>query len=326
MIEINLKQQIGMLQKFAEMLETTLINGKLNIPNSKGSGYLKGMFLGKGMAMMVRNYVLNEDMLLIKKDDEGAKDRIIISFNNIFIDDRKNIGSFDITKLPIVQISKGKIDIEILLPKSVKHRSILIAIDKSSLLELIGGQKGNIYKEILETDRDLLFEEIITPTIQKVANEIIECGVIASLETVYIRIKAEEIICLLFAELFKRENNPVQNLNQNDIIIIYEIRDKILQQLDIPPLLTNLAQQAGMSESKLKKLFKQIFGNSIFNYYQNFRMKEAARLLSEKKMSVSEIGYLLGFSNLSHFGKIFEEHIGMKPKKFQCKNAIHTQS
>jgi len=45
-------------------------------------------------------------------------------------------------------------------------------------------------------------------------------------------------------------------------------------------------------------------------------MKEAAYLLKHEKQSVSKVGYALGFSNLSHFTRMFEEHIGMKPKKF----------
>jgi AraC-like DNA-binding protein len=34
-------------------------------------------------------------------------------------------------------------------------------------------------------------------------------------------------------------------------------------------------------------------------------------------MSVSEVGFTMGFTNLSHFAKVFEEHVGMKPKTFQ---------
>lgn len=68
--------------------------------------------------------------------------------------------------------------------------------------------------------------------------------------------------------------------------------------------------------SKLKRLFKQIFGNSIFSYYQEFTIKEAARLLEDDRLSVSEVGYRLGFTNLSHFTKVFEEQIGMKPKQY----------
>jgi AraC-like DNA-binding protein len=89
----------------------------------------------------------------------------------------------------------------------------------------------------------------------------------------------------------------------------------------VPPIIKNLASQIGMSESKFKRLFKQIFGDSFFSYYQKFRMKEAARLIKENRMSVSEVGFSLGFSNLSHFAKVFQEHVGMKPKSFQKSNS-----
>jgi AraC-like DNA-binding protein len=45
-------------------------------------------------------------------------------------------------------------------------------------------------------------------------------------------------------------------------------------------------------------------------------MKESARLLKEEKLSVSEVGYQMGFTNLSHFSRVFKEHIGMKPKQY----------
>ncbi|MGD1317757.1 helix-turn-helix domain-containing protein [Chryseobacterium sp. 2R14A] len=74
-----------------------------------------------------------------------------------------------------------------------------------------------------------------------------------------------------------------------------------------------------MSETKLKRSFNQVFGKCIFQYYQNFRMLEAARLLREG-LSVSEVGYLLCFSNLGHFTKVFEQMIGIKPKRYSRLN------
>jgi len=99
----------------------------------------------------------------------------------------------------------------------------------------------------------------------------------------------------------------------------------MLESLDKPPLIKELALAASMSPTKLKNLFKQIFGNSIFSYYQEFRMKEASRLLKEGALSVSEVGYKLGFSNLSHFSKVFFSHIGIKPKQYSKMHVIKTQ-
>ena len=66
----------------------------------------------------------------------------------------------------------------------------------------------------------------------------------------------------------------------------------------------------------MRKLFKQTFGKGVFEYYQSMRMHEAAKRLKEKRLTVSEVGYQLGFTNLSHFARVFEQHMGLKPKKY----------
>ncbi|KAA6307890.1 Regulatory protein PchR, partial [termite gut metagenome] len=132
----------------------------------------------------------------------------------------------------------------------------------------------------------------------------------------FLRIKAEELVCRLLMELEKRDEQHLYALNIRDIQTIYKVKEQMLEHPEIPPVIKELAVCANMSPSKLKRLFKQIFGNSIFSYYQAFRMKEAARLLKEEKLSVSDVGYKLGFTNLSHFSRVFKEHIGMKPKQY----------
>jgi len=47
-------------------------------------------------------------------------------------------------------------------------------------------------------------------------------------------------------------------------------------------------------------------------------MKKAAYLIKEENLSVSEAGYRMGFSNLSHFITLFEMHNGIKPKKYSA--------
>jgi AraC-like DNA-binding protein len=98
--------------------------------------------------------------------------------------------------------------------------------------------------------------------------------------------------------------------------MIYKIREQMLEHLETLPTIKELAISANMSPTKLKRLFKQIFGSTIFNYYQQFRMKEAATLLKMGNLSVSNIGYQLGFTNLSHFSRVFAAHMGMKPKQY----------
>ncbi len=110
-----------------------------------------------------------------------------------------------------------------------------------------------------------------------------------------------------------KSSNPV---NRSDVNKIYTIRAAIIADLSTPPRLNELARTAGLSETKMKQSFRQIFGDSIYNYYQSARMDRAAFLLRHEGYSVSEAGYHLGFSNLSHFGRLFEKRHGLTPKKF----------
>ena len=128
------------------------------------------------------------------------------------------------------------------------------------------------------------------------------------------------MIHCLSVGLAKQNDTPVQMINSSDAKMIYGVRDKILAAMDEPPKLKELAKFSGMSQSKLQRLFKQVFGNSIYNYHQSFRMQKAAFLIKEERISISEVGYRLGFSNLSHFSRVFESHIGLKPKKYAITN------
>jgi AraC-like DNA-binding protein len=107
-------------------------------------------------------------------------------------------------------------------------------------------------------------------------------------------------------------------LHFNDLKAIYAIKLRLQLSFDEAPAIASLAREAGMSEPKLRKLFKQTFGKGVYEYYQAMRMQEAARLLNEQHLTVAEVGYRLGFTNLSHFARVFEQHFGLKPKKYSA--------
>jgi AraC-like DNA-binding protein len=80
--------------------------------------------------------------------------------------------------------------------------------------------------------------------------------------------------------------------------------------------LNKLADTVGFSDSKLQKSFKQVFGKSIYQYALYEKMLVAQKMLKSKKYSVSEVGYELGYSNLSHFTKAFKNQFGVNPKTY----------
>ncbi|MCD0465208.1 AraC family transcriptional regulator [Flavobacterium sp. ENC] len=316
-MELNIKRESGFLAGFADLLGTEVKNGILMIPEPKGKGFLRGLKLDNSINMIISHYEFNDDLLAKRFGSPNTLNRILFSFNNIFPDpDSKS--KYSREDLPSIQIFKGKLNIETFYPGRTKFNYIFIGIDSDQLAKNLGLNVDNeMLRNIINSEQSILFEELISPKIQQIALEIFQADMPDSLMDFFFKIKAEELLCATLKELFKRENSTTHALNEIDVQKIYKVRDSILTDISNPPVIKDLALQVGMSESKFKRLFKQIFGDSFFSYYQKFRMKEAARLIKENKMSVSEVGFSMGFSNLSHFAKVFHEHIGMKPKSFQ---------
>lgn len=101
--------------------------------------------------------------------------------------------------------------------------------------------------------------------------------------------------------------------NEADRAKILLARDILLQQLGEPVTIKQLSRRVAMNECYLKKGFKEVFGTTIFEFYQEKRMQHARYLLYDKGLSVTEVSELLGYSSISHFSTAFKKHTGLKP-------------
>jgi AraC family transcriptional regulator len=94
---------------------------------------------------------------------------------------------------------------------------------------------------------------------------------------------------------------------------IIQAREILLQRIGEPITIKELSRKVGTNECYLKKGFKEMFGTTIFEFYQSQRMEHAKYLLYEKGVSVTEVSALLGYSSISHFSTAFKKHTGLKP-------------
>lgn len=101
--------------------------------------------------------------------------------------------------------------------------------------------------------------------------------------------------------------------NEADRDKIVKAREILIQQIGEPITIKELSRKVAMNECYLKKGFKEMFGTTIFDFYQSQRMEHAKYLLYEKGLSVTEVSLLLGYSSISHFSTAFKKHTGLKP-------------
>jgi AraC-like DNA-binding protein len=314
---MNRKTVPDILLKFAHLLGTEVINNRLEIPEGCGSGYCKGYVFNAHIRMLISNYELREDFIVENPGTDSTKRMLFFKFQNIF-PKAQNIPTVGhLGGAPSVLIGTSRMNTDELIAIHTNTAVINLEVDADYLKDLFEmPERSSVLQSLLKNTEPLLFEQAVYPSLQQIVNHIVTEPVSETFQLFFLKIKAEELICRLLIELEKRDEKQLYPLNSHDLQTIYKIKAQMLDHLDVPPVIEELAAAAGMSATKLKRLFRQIFGSSIFNYYQQFRMHEAARLLKEEKRSVSETGYRLGFVNLSHFSRVFFEHIGMKPKQY----------
>lgn len=317
-ISVTDKHRSGVMLQFARAIGATIRGHVIHIPESRGGGYITGFSWENELRMMVRNYYLKEEVLLERTNElaEGQDD-IIFFIGGIFPvapQQKKQL----VPEQASVFICKHAVSSILTMPSNTFFRSVTIAATRKYLKKCFGNIFHPAAVSILEAEENFAFETGISAEMIKTASEILHPPVPESLESHYNMLKCEELLCNIFALLIQREAMPTSGMHMDDIKAIYGIKLHLKSRLDEAPNIASLAREAGMSEPKMRKLFKQIFGMGVFEYYQSVRMKEAARLLKEKRLTVSEVGYQLGFTNLSHFSRVFEQHMGVKPKKYSA--------
>jgi len=112
----------------------------------------------------------------------------------------------------------------------------------------------------------------------------------------------------------RQRKGATKKIHYDDIAKLNEIKKGLMERYQEPcPPIEKAAKRAAMSPTKFKTLFRQMYGDTYYQFYKNIRMYKAHELLRENKMNVSEVGYMLGYQNLSKFSKAFKDVFAVAP-------------
>jgi len=78
-----------------------------------------------------------------------------------------------------------------------------------------------------------------------------------------------------------------------------------------------VCRKFNISESGFRKYFSTFFGSTPIKYITDMRLMEAERLLSATNMSIENIAYKCGFSDVKYFSRVFSRHKGCPPSEFR---------
>ena len=116
--------------------------------------------------------------------------------------------------------------------------------------------------------------------------------------------------------------NPQEiSLTSQDSIFLSKLVSHIEEHIEEPEL--NIAQMAStmaMSHSNLYKKIKALTGMTVIGFIKDFRLKRAAQLLVQNQLNITEIAYMVGYSERRYFSDDFKKRFGQSPKEYMEKH------
>jgi signal transduction histidine kinase/DNA-binding response OmpR family regulator len=131
-------------------------------------------------------------------------------------------------------------------------------------------------------------------------------NIIKSINKIYDKIKKEKSI--VPAEITRN------SLDKDFIQKTLDCINKNMQDSEFD--LSRFSQELGMSERNLQLKLKSITNQSPIEFIRTIRLNQAAELLKEGKLNVSQIAYEVGFNTTSYFTKCFKIQFGMTPTEY----------
>lgn len=105
-----------------------------------------------------------------------------------------------------------------------------------------------------------------------------------------------------------------------DLARLRRARDQMDREYAQPLDLAKLARTALMSPGHFSRSFRAAYGQTPHRYLMTRRIERAKSLLRRGDLSVTEVGYSVGFSSLGSFSSRFSEVVGMSPSEYRARD------
>lgn len=118
-------------------------------------------------------------------------------------------------------------------------------------------------------------------------------------------------------QIIEEKVDKIERKSNNEILMD-RIMKVINERISDPTLnVETLAASIGMSRVHMHRKLKELTNQSTKNFIRNIRLKQAATLLIENDLTVSEAAYATGFTSISHFSTSFREFYGVSPTEYK---------
>lgn len=157
----------------------------------------------------------------------------------------------------------------------------------------------------------------LVPGLLRCLEDLHGCTLDGHFRRLFIQSKAIEILCYAFDALVQEEGQDSAEASSFAARGALEAQRLLKDNFVSPPSLQDLADMVRMSRSGLCAAFRQVFGQTVYDYVNDLRMQRALSLLNQRDASITQIAYDVGFNHPSSFSVAVQRRFGTTPSELR---------
>ena len=200
------------------------------------------------------------------------------------------------------------------IPPNVNYKAVTFKFSKKSLERLLP-ETNDLIKQLFGNPEPITYHMHSTREIERLTDDIYYFRDETFGSRALVMARGLEVLTSLFLKAKQLlENNDIQGLHVDDYQRLLKIKNRLMSSFNQKISVEEIALEFGISISKLKRDFKTLFDCSLYQFYTHAKMDEAYRMLKSGEYTVMDVGYELGYQNLSKFSSMFKKVKGLSPK------------
>lgn len=299
------------LEYWQELLGGSIVGNSLYIPE----GIIKAYDFGKYRMIAMKLCITEEIITKRIVSKPMSLYPIIFSYNLTFEPDLEGITNVVPSKSLSTSIYFSDKETLFHYNPNTDFNMILFRVPYQVFEQLLSD--GHPFLKYLTSGESYHFYESLSVEMKIRMQQIFHVGYPELLEEEFVKVRSWELFLLFVEKFFYQRKNHYQRIPPEVQLKLHLVKEFMLSDLSSPKGIEELVEYSGMSATRLRSAFKEVYGMSIYTFFQEHRMEKACELLQTGEKSVSEVAYELGYTHLGHFTEMFKKKYHCLPKNFK---------